>query len=310
MAPAKRKNSMDSRSSRSPMEKITVFLILLFLCVVIVAAYSVIRKTAARISSDFYFPFLKGIRTAERSMADSMLVMEDKRTLAKAVLQLRREKFSLLAAKSSLGDLARENARLRQLLRLPERPSFKPVIAQLLYRDDTSSTTVFLLDKGEKAGIRPGEIVVTSVTLNNSGRTIAAVAGRVLEVSNHTSTVASIYDKEFKLSVSFGNATGVMQSLPDAESPMCGITFIPVHAKLRKGEAVFTSALTGNAPAGIPVGRISVIQPRLSGISKDRVYQNAQMRPFADPASLRFAAVYVKVPASAPRGEKKRMQRP
>ena len=309
MAPAKRKNSMDSRSSRSPMEKITVFLILLFLCVVIVAAYSVIRKTAARVSSDFYFPFLKGIRTAERSMADSMLVMEDKRTLAKAVLQLRREKFSLLAAKSSLGDLARENAKLRQMLSLPARPDFKVVFAQLLYRDDTSSTTIFLLDKGEMDGIRPGNIVVTPVQLKNSGRTIAAVAGRVLEVSRHTSTVAGIYDKEFKLSVSFGNATGVMQTLPDVESPMCGITFIPIHAKLRKGEAVFTSALTGNTPPGLPVGRISVIQPRLSGISKDHVYQNAALRPFADPASLRFAAVYVKTSDSSLRGEKKRTDR-
>lgn len=289
----KRKKTQEKISRRSPMEKLTIFLLLLFLTAVLVSAYTVIRKTASRISSDFYFPFLKSIRATERSMANSLLVMEDKSTLAKAVLQLRQEKFTLLARQSIYNDLAKENAKLRKLLKMPPKKNFRVVIAQLLYRDETGSTTVFLLDKGEKDGVKAGSIIVTPVQLKKSGKTIAVVVGRVTEVSRHTSTAVSIYDKSFKLSVTFSNTTGVMQYLPSAEYPMCGITFIPLHAKIRKNAPVYTSSLTGNAPAGIPVGRISSITKNNKGLNKDHVYQQTFLIPFADPSSIHLAAIYV-----------------
>ncbi len=276
------------------MEKLVIFLILLFLAAVLFASYSVIRKTAARISSDFYFPFLKGIRQAERSMANTLLVMEDKKTLAKALVQLRQEKFSLLARESMYQSLRAENARLRRMLNMPARKDFKIVYAQLLYHDDANSATTFLLDKGEKDGIRPGNIVAAMVQLKNSRKSFTAVVGRVQAVSRHTCTVAGIYDKEFKLSVTFSNTTGVMLSLPEFDYPLCGITFIPVRAKIRKNDIVYTSSLTGNAPAGLPVGRIESVSVKKSILNKDQVYQTSSLRPFADPSNVLFAAVYVR----------------
>lgn len=292
----RRKNTNDKLSRRSPLEKFVIFLILLFLASVLIATYSVVRKTASRVSADFYFPFLKSIRKAERSMANSLLIMEDKRTLAKAVLQLRQEKFSLLARESMYQSLRAENARLRRMLRMPARKNFKIVFAQLLYRDEANSSTLFMLDKGENDGIKPGSIVVMTVRDKNSRKSFTAVAGRVLEVSRHTSTVAGIYDHEFKLSVRFGNTNGVMLSQKEFTYPLCGITFIPVHAKIRKNEIVYTSDLTGNAPAGLPVGRIQGGFTKKSGLNKDHVYQTCSIQPFADPTTLYFAAVYVRIP--------------
>lgn len=86
-----------------------------------------------------------------------------------------------------------------------------------------------------------------------------------------------------------------MQALPEVAYPLCGITFIPVHANIRKNAPVLTSDLSGNTPGNLPVGRISGISTRHTGISKDHVYKQTALRPFADPSSLRFAAVYVKV---------------
>ena len=292
----KKKKNQEKIHKSSFGERLAVFLILLVIIVVILAAYTVIRKTASRISSDFYFPFLKGIKTAEQSVSDSLLAMENKATLMKAVKHLRQEKFTLLARQAANQTLASENAQLRRLLKLPPRNNFKPVFATLLYRDDSRAATVFKLDKGEKDGISPGCIVVTVVPQEGTKHSIIAVAGRVTEVSLHTSTVASIYDKEFKLSVTFSGVNAVMQDLPGVERPMTGINFVPVDTKIRQGTMVRTSFLTGNAPGGLPVGKIASIKPRQAGVAKDHVYQQTAVLPFADPGKLYFAAVYVKAP--------------
>lgn len=296
----KKKKTKEKLHKRSFGEKLGIFLILIFIITIVLAAYTVIRKTASRISSDFYFPFLKSIRTAERSFSDSLLAMENKQTLMKAVLHLRQEKFMLIARQAQYQSLARENMQLRQLLKLPQRKNFKPVFASLLYRDDSKNSTVFKLDKGEKDGIRPGCIVVTVLPLKSSKKSIACVAGRVTEVSYHTSTVAGIYDEEFKLSVTFAGITAVMQQLPEVAPPMTGINFVPVHTKIKPGTVVYTSALTGNAPGGLPVGVIASIGPRQAGVKKDHVYQQTALRPFADPSTLHFAAVYVRSSAPTP----------
>ena len=292
----KKKKSQEKIHKSSFGERLAVFLILLVIITVVLAAYTVIRKTASRISSDFYFPFLKGIKSAEQSVSDSLLAMENKATLMKAVQHLRQEKFTLLARQAANQTLADENAQLRRLLKLPPRNNFKPVFATLLYRDDSRAATVFKLDKGEKDGIKPGCIVVSAVPLEGTKHSIVAVVGRVTEVSLHTSTVASIYDKEFKLSVTFSGANAVMQDLPGVERPMTGINFVPVDTKIRQGTMVRTSFLTGNAPGGLPVGKIAAIKPRQAGVAKDHVYQQTALLPYADPGKLYFAAIYVKAP--------------
>ena len=290
----KKKKTQEKIHKSSFGERLAGFLILLVIITVIFAAYAVIRRTASRISSDFYYPFLKGIRSAEQSFSDSLLAMENKTTLMKAVLLLRQEKFILTAQQARYQTLAQENIQLRRLLKLPMRNNFKPVFASLLYRDDSRSSTIIKLDKGANDGIRPGCIVVTVVPLEKTRQSIVAVVGRVTEVSNHTSTVATIYDSEFKLSVTFSGVNAVMQDLPGVARPMTGINFIPVTAKIRQGMMVRTSSLTGNAPGGLPVGKIAAIKPRQTGVERDHVYQQTALLPFAAPDQLQFAAVYVK----------------
>ncbi|MBR2905450.1 MAG: hypothetical protein IKC08_06080, partial [Lentisphaeria bacterium] len=78
--------------------------------------------------------------------------------------------------------------------------------------------------------------------------------------------------------------------------PMTGINFVPVDTKIRQGTMVRTSFLTGNAPGGLPVGKIAAIKPRQAGVAKDHVYQQTALLPYADPGKLYFAAIYVKAP--------------
>lgn len=281
------------RKPRTLWEKLLTCFFFLLLLLLVLAAYRVFRPVLERISADYCFPFLKVLEKTERLKADSLLLKEDKKVLAAMVLKLLRENQQLLAERDLVRGSHKENARLRTLLRLRPAGEFQVVFAQVLYRKEFSSGETFLLDKGENAGIRQGNVVVAPVYDRVGRRFFLAVAGRVQSVSKHTAQIVSVSSRLFRMNVKFaGGGSGLISPVPGVRPPLAGVTFIPMDANIRKGELVRTSSLTGNMPPDLPLGRVESASG-IPGMSRELLYKETVVRPFVSPDDLRFTAVCI-----------------
>lgn len=258
--------------------------------------YSTLRRTAARVSADFYFPFLKTVRMTENALADQSLMLQDKQTLAKALQKLMKENAMLAAERTVVLDLKKENAQLRSLIGLERKEGFTPVFAEVLSRDPMTWQEQFTIDKGSNYGIEPGNPVVTSTMIGDGTVPAVAVIGKIKSVSRHTSQVCTILSQDFKMSVSLpeSKSSGILEGARNASDMHSSLKFLPLNAVPSHGQLVYTNTFSGNSPPGLPVGVVVSHTGIVPTPNKNQVYLETDVRPFESPAEVRFVAVYVK----------------
>ena len=257
--------------------------------------YSMVRLTVARMSADYYFPFLKTAQVVEDTVADQTLLLQSKVTLARALRRLMKENTRLTAEHAVVSDLKKENAELRSLMKLGQKGVFRPVFAEVMERDPMTWQEEFIIDKGSRDGIEPGNLVVTATLPDIRGGPVMAVIGKVKSVAGHTARVSTVLSQDFRMSVSLPEtrASGMLEGAHRI-SDMCAVLkFLPLNTPPAPGQLVCTNAFSGNSPPGLPVGRIIS-----SGTTQDQdrnlLYLETRVRPFESPAEVRFVAVFVK----------------
>jgi rod shape-determining protein MreC len=187
-----------------------------------------------------------------------------------------------------------ENSRLRALLALPPEPGFRQEHARVVARDFSAWWQQLVIRKGADHGITVDAPVVFA----------GGVVGRVREVRARTSVVALVSDPGVSIAVvvegdrgpdarpvkytggdnpAFGPARGTLEFVPN------DITVAPAAPR-----RLLTSGLGGVFPAGLPVGRLTRVEP-----SPDGLFQTGEVELPA--ALLALDEVTVLVPdASAP----------
>ena len=260
------------------------------------AAYCTVRRTAARMSADFYYPFLKTVRGLEDSYADGALLMQNRKTLAAALVKLQKENFELASGRAVLQDLRTENEMLRQTLRLRRKHNFVPVFAEVLARDPMSWNEQFVIDRGSDSGISEGDPVVTSALIRNMSIPTAVLIGRVKSVSRHTAVVSTLLSGDCRLGVTLAKsrASGILEGTEDAGTGFALLRYLPVKTHMEEGDMAFTNSFSGNNPPGIPVGEIVPWADGAAGREHDHVYLEARVHPFVRPDAVRFVAVYIR----------------
>lgn len=258
--------------------------------------YSMLRLPVMRLSSDYYFPFLKAVQWTEDRIADQTLLAQSKTTLAKALRNLMTENSMLSAERAVVSDLKKENAELRSLLKLGAKGTFRPVFAEVLARKPMTWQERFTIDKGSRDGLEPGNLVTASVFSETGRAPSIAVIGRIKSVTGHTADVSTILSQDFRISVSIpaARSSGILEGARRISDMCATLKFLPLEAVPSPGQLVCTNAFSGNSPPGLPVGRIV---SRSSGVRDSRrnlLYHEIGVRPFESPAEVRFVAVFVK----------------
>lgn len=169
-----------------------------------------------------------------------------------AELRKRAERAALLEAQ--LEELRQENARLRQLLDLGKQGAWPGggswVATRVIARNPDGWFATAVLGKGVRAGIRPGMAVVTP----------RGLVGRVLRASPDTATVLLLTDPQS------GVGARVQRESSRAEGVVLGqagrgdallMRFFDRDADVRRGDRVVTSGLSGELPAGLPIGVVT-----------------------------------------------------
>ncbi|AYJ87748.1 rod shape-determining protein MreC [Sphingomonas paeninsulae] len=180
--------------------------------------------------------------------------------------ELRRAHAKLIEAQA----MARENVRLKQLLKLVERDRTTIVTARLIASTGASSRRYATLSAGTSQGVANGEPVRTSEGLVGRIVAVGRITSRVLLITDggNVVPVRRLSDGLPALATGRGDGGLDIRALEAATNPF------------KPGDIFVTSGTGGIYPPDIPVALAAI-----------RTRELVVARPLADPRRLDFAAV-------------------
>ena len=281
--------------NREAHQTLFTVILLVFAALFAVLVWFALDRFFSRVAMDYYYPWNKLILATESTAArEALAVSKSKRELAAMVDSLQEENAKLSAQTAADALIKLENKQLRALLNLVPPPGRRSVYAQIMVRDPITWNEQFIIDKGESHGIQVGDPVI--VPADNG--TTAALAGRIIAVSRHTATVATLRHKKCTFSVlltesgqyGFLNGTGGMSA------PV--ISALPVEGKYGVGEIVMTGGLSQQVPTGLFVGTLTSGEDGKAATIRNGLYAEADLKLAADTGNLRFVTVLIRTAAN------------
>ncbi|MBM3649020.1 MAG: rod shape-determining protein MreC [Alphaproteobacteria bacterium] len=232
-------------------------------------ADTVLVEHARVLALDLASPVLEAIArpvaAANRAIAD----LKEFASLREENARLREENARLLAWQTAAQRLENENDGLRGLANFREGPEASFITARIVGDSVSAYVRGALLNVGRKAGVAPGQAVVTGEGL----------AGRIAEVGDNSARVLFVTDVNSRLPVLI-ERTRERAILAGDNSSQLRLTLLQSVAGVQRGDRIITSGHGGSFPVGIPIGEVVE-----TGEGRVRV------RPFADFSRLEFVRV-------------------
>lgn len=183
---------------------------------------------------------------------------------------LKEEISALQKETSRLIEVDLENSRLRKLLGMSERLEnrFAMTVVPVIARNSSSWYNTVTIKGGADQGFTKGMPVV-----NGDG-----LVGRIISVSEYTSEVLLILDKDGTVGVLVqpSRTPGVVEGKGDLGNHL-QLNHVPYDANIQKNQTIISSGLGGIYPSGLLVGYISEIQTAAGGLMLE-----VTVTPFVD----------------------------
>ncbi|MEY5029333.1 MAG: Cell shape-determining protein MreC [Pseudomonadota bacterium] len=186
--------------------------------------------------------------------------------------------------------LEAENTQLRAMLNLQAQHPSNSKVCEILYGVQDPYSEKLVINKGSIAGLQAGSAVIDA----------QGVVGQVTRTYPMRSEVTLLTDRSQHISVMNARTSVryVAQGLPYAMGGALELQYVPTNADDQKDDLLVTSGIDGVFPAGLHVGRITLV---------DRKVNSSFARVLSAPASQRKGRhVLVIAPAqsSAPTNSK------
>jgi len=200
-------------------------------------------------------------------------------------------KERLLADARSLqgyGALEQENTRLRTLLGVETRFHGAATAAEVLYSGRDPFTQKLFIDKGESAGVQPGQAVIDET----------GVVGQVTRVLPYVAEVTLVTDKDHAVPVKV-ERSGVRSVMYGAGSGrLPELRFLSPNAEIQTGDRLVTSGIDATYPPGLAVAQVVSVE-RETG----QMFARVTCRPLAGVEKSPHVLVLGHAAVSAPRPE-------
>jgi rod shape-determining protein MreC len=172
------------------------------------------------------------------------------RALAGDNAALKQQLLADAPALQSYPTLAQENERLRALLSVESRFHGAAVAAEVLYSGRDPFTQKLFVDKGEVAGVQPGQAVIDDV----------GVVGQVTRVFPYMAEVTLLTDKDHAVPVKVerSGVRSVMYGAGTGRLPQ--LRFLSPNAEIQTGDRLVTSGIDGTYPAGLAVAEVTAVE--------------------------------------------------
>jgi len=183
-------------------------------------------------------------------------ILNENRELKKRVSLLKKEVITLK-------EVQLENERLYKLLGFKRRHKFKTVACKIIGKDPSNWLQTIIVDKGKDNGIKEGDAVIS----------YSGLVGKVIEVDNSISKILLITDPSLKVAARIQRTRdeGLVEGL---YRNLCRMKYLPLEAKILKGDKVITSGFSQIFPEGILIGEVVEIDKDPSCL-----YQVAIIKP-------------------------------
>lgn len=169
--------------------------------------------------------------------------------------RLKEELNRLNADRITIEEIKSENVKLKELLGLKEQIGFGASfeIARVVQRAQEAWLSFFIIDKGEKNGIKKNMVVI-----NNQG-----LIGYVVDTGANWARVTTLLDPDFSVSamVVRTREVGVVRGNVNLLSKgLCELRYISKDSKIKLNDIVMTSGMGEIFPKGIAIGKVVQIK--------------------------------------------------
>lgn len=182
--------------------------------------------------------------------------------------RLRAENQRLQEDNHRLASAATENRRLRRLLQLRDELRGNLLSAQVIGKEVSPyfRVTRVMLDRGERAHVRPGMPVLSADGLVGQIRRAFSQYADVLLTADKTSAIDVVIQRN--------GARGMLKGTGAEDSYICTLEQLSRDDDVKPGDVVVTSGLGQRFPASILVGHVKEVVKREFGL-----YQEATVVP-------------------------------
>ncbi|HEY9104849.1 rod shape-determining protein MreC [Chitinimonas sp.] len=175
-----------------------------------------------------------------------------------------------------LNALRQENEQLRHLLATRDAQHGKGALTEVLYDDRDPYTAKLVLDRGETAGVKLGQVVIDPL----------GVVGQITRIQPLTSEITLLTHKGHTVPVQvLRNGLRTVVYGMGKENAL-QVHWMPLNADIREGDELVTSGIDGTYPAGLPVAKVSKVD-RNPGLA----FAQVRCLPAADVDKHRFMLI-------------------
>jgi rod shape-determining protein MreC len=234
------------------------------------------------------YPLQRAVELPGEAMAWIGGYFSTQRTLAAENTALKQQLLAEGPAMQGYTLLEQENARLRTLLTVEKRFEGDAIAAEVMYSGRDPFTQKLFVDKGEAAGVLPGQAVIDEV----------GVVGQVTRVFPYMSEVTLVTDKDHAVPVRVerSGVRSVMYGAGTGRSPE--LRFLSPNAEIQQGDRLVTSGIDGTYPAGLAVAQVASVE-RETG----QMFARVTCRPLAGVERSSIVLILGQTAAQAPRPE-------
>ena len=167
--------------------------------------------------------------------------------LSRQNFELKKEAEILRAQQLVLGDLQKENERLRSALVLPPAGGrFRLLAAQIVGRSPAPWFPLFQINQGSRAGVRQNMPVIVKTGLVGKVVEVAPLSSKVMILTDPESLVAALDARSRDAGIIVGSGSGRLF-----------MRYVSIGADVAVGDAIVTASLSTVFPAGLPVGQVA-----------------------------------------------------
>jgi rod shape-determining protein MreC len=233
----------------SPLTRLAFFGLLSLALLFTDTRYRYLENVRQAVAAALY-PLQRLVQWPGEAVGYATTYFTSQRTLADDNAALKQELLVQAPAMQGYRVLQQENSRLRSLLDVERRAQGATTAAEVLYTGRDPFSQKLFVDKGESAGVQPGQAVIDEV----------GVIGQVTRVFPYMAEVTLVTDKDYAVpvrversgvrSVLYGAGTG---RLPE-------LRFLSPNSEIQAGDRLVTSGIDGTYPAGLAVAQVVSVE--------------------------------------------------
>uniref|UniRef100_A0A7C5ZCH6 Cell shape-determining protein MreC n=1 Tax=Caldicellulosiruptor owensensis TaxID=55205 RepID=A0A7C5ZCH6_9FIRM len=195
--------------------------------------------------------------------------------------RLKEELSKLNSDKITIEEIKSENAKLKELLGLKDqiKLSASYEIARVVQRSQEAWLNYFIIDKGEKDGVKKNMVVI-----NNQG-----LIGYIIDTGTNWAKVITVLDPDFSASAMIVRTReiGVVRGSVNLLSKrLCELRYISKDSKVKLNDIVITSGMGEIFPKGIAIGKVVQIKN-----DKFELTKNIVIEPLVDIENVEYVMV-------------------